>query len=360
MRMWRRFSRSEILITARNSSLSECAILSCLWSKVYRMNRTRVLISFDLPKIYVAEIRKVSKNIEVSQSEDKKQALHLIENADVLFAGFFSKDLFLAARKLKWIQAWGAGVDRLLLPEVVNSRIVVTNAGGVHPTPISEHVIGLMLCLGRKLHLFIRNQTQRKWERNESSELTEQIEELSGETIGIVGLGRIGTEIARKAKCLGMRVVATKRDPTRFPSACVDKLLPSTALDQLLVESDFIVLSLPLTEQTRGMIGETQLRNMKRTAYLINVSRGKIVRENELIEALRKGWIAGAGLDTFEHEPLPENSELWSFKNVIITPHIAGQTPYYMERLTNIFCENLNRFVHRKPLINTVDKTLGY
>jgi phosphoglycerate dehydrogenase-like enzyme len=108
------------------------------------------------------------------------------------------------------------------------------------------------------------------------------------------------------------------------------------------------------------MIGESQLKNMKRTGYLINVSRGKIVQENKLIEALKKGWIAGAGLDTFESEPLPKNSELWGFKNVIITPHIAGQTPFYMERLTNIFCENLDRFIHKKPLINVVDKVLGY
>jgi len=324
------------------------------------MNKIKVLISFGLPKIYVAKIRNVSKNIEVLQSEDKKEALHIIKDADILFAGFFSRDLFLAARKLKWIQAWGAGVDRLLLPEVVKSRVIVTNAGGVHPTPISEHVIGLMLCFSRKLHLFIRNQTKRKWERYETSESTEQIEELSGKTVGILGLGRIGTEIAKKSKCLGMRVIATKRRITRPVSACIDQLLPSTDLNQLLAESDFVVLSLPLTEETQGMIGESELKNMKRTGYLINMSRGKIVREDKLIEALKKGWIAGAGLDTFENEPLPKNSELWGFKNVIITPHIAGLTPFYMERLTNIFCENLDRFIHKEPLINVVDKVLGY
>jgi len=324
------------------------------------MNRIKVLISFDLPNIYVDKIRNVSQSLEVLQSEDEKEASRLIKDADILFAGYFSRELFLAARRLKWVQAWGAGVDRLLIPEMVNSRVVVTNARGVHPTPISEHVIGLMLCLSRKLHLFIRNQPQRKWERFGSSGSTEQIEELSGKTVGIVGLGRTGSEIAKKAKCLEMRVIATKRDPTRCASTCIDQLLPSTDLNQLLAESDFVVLSLPLTEETKGMIGESELRNMKRTAYLINVSRGKIVQENKLIAALRKGWIKGAGLDTFESEPLPKNSELWDLQNVIITPHIAGQTPYYMERLTNIFCENLNRFIHKKPLINVVDKALGY
>ena len=131
-------------------------------------------------------------------------------------------------------------------------------------------------------------------------------------------------------------------------------------MKRLLAESDFVVLSLPLTKETRGMIGEEQLRNMKRTSYLINVSRGRIVRENMLIKALKGGWIAGAGLDTFEDEPLPETSELWTLKNVIITPHVAGQTPYYMERLTDLFCENLDRFIHKRHLINVVDKTLGY
>lgn len=321
---------------------------------------TKVLISFDLPSVNVERIRSVSPSLEVVQSKDKEAAVRLIEDADVLFAGFFSRELFLAASRLKWIQAWGAGVDRFLFPEVVNSPVTLTSAAGVHPTPISEHVLGMMLCFCRKLHVSIRNQAERKWESFESEDASEQVEELSGKTLGVVGLGRIGAEIARKAKCLGMRVIATRRDPSRPASEGVERLVPPGDLDQLLAESDFVVLSLPLTSDTRGMIGETQLRSMKQRGYLINVSRGKIVQEDKLIEALKKGWIAGAGLDTFENEPLPESSELWGFKNVIITPHVAGQTPYYMERLTNIFCENLSLFIRDQPLINVVDKTLGY
>jgi D-2-hydroxyacid dehydrogenase (NADP+) len=331
-----------------------------LWWRVPGMKKMKVLVSFDLPNVFVEKIRSVSPNLEVVQSEGKEEALRLIEDANILFAGFFSKELFLGARKLKWIQAWGAGVDGLLLPEVVKSRVVVTNAGGVHPTPISEHVIGLMLCLCRKLHLFIKNQVERKWERFESWASAEQVEELSGKTVGIVGLGRIGTEIAQKTKCLGMRVIATKRDPSHTASTSVDQLLHPDDLNQLLAKSDFVVLSLPLTKETEGMIGEAQFKSMKRTGYLINVSRGKIVQEDKLIEALKQGWIAGAGLDTFENEPLPERSELWGFRNVIITPHVAGLTPYYMERLTSIFQENLSRFINKQPLINVVDKTVGY
>jgi len=216
-----------------------------------------------------------------------------------------------------------------------------------------------MLCFTRGLHVFIRNQTEKKWERPETW-TSPMIEELSGKTLGIVGLGRIGTEIAKKAKCLGMRVIATKRDPTHPASTNVDRLIAPADLNQLLAESDFTVLSLPLTKETEGMIGDKQLKSMKPTGILINVSRGRIIQENKLVQALKQGWIAGAGLDTFENEPLPENSELWNFKNVIITPHIAGDTPHYPERLTNIFTENLNRFIHKQPLINVVDKNLGY
>jgi len=331
-----------------------------LWWRVPGMKKMKILISFDLPEVFVGKIRSVSPDLEVLMSGDKEEAVRLIEDVDILFAGFFSKELFFAARRLNWIQAWGAGVDRLLLPEVVKSRVIVTNAGGVHPTPISEHVIGLMLCLCRKLHLFIRNQVERKWERFESWVSVEQVEELSGKTVGIVGLGRIGTEIARKAKCLGMRVIATKRDPSQMASTSIDRLVHPADLNQLFAESDFVVLSLPLTKETEGMVGEAQFKSMKRTAYFINVSRGKIVQEDKLIEALKQGWIAGAGLDTFENEPLSGDSELWGFRNVIVTPHVAGLTPHYMERLTGIFCENLDRFIHKQPLINIVDKTLGY
>jgi D-2-hydroxyacid dehydrogenase (NADP+) len=324
------------------------------------MSKMKVLVSFDLPSIYAERIRRVSPKLEVVQSEDKEEALRLIRDADVLFAGFFSKELLLAATRLKWIQAWEAGVDRFVIPELANSQVLLTNAGGVHPTPVSEHVFSMMLCFCRKMHFFIRNQMESKWERAESWESTEQIEELSGKTIGVVGLGKIGTEIAAKAKCLGMRVIATKRDPSRSPPVGVDKIINPRDLSQLLTEADFVVLSLPLTKGTEGMIGETELKSMKKTAYLINVSRGKIVQEHQLIKALKQEWIRGAGLDTFEKEPLPESSELWKLKNVIITPHVAGMTPHYLERLTDLFCENLERFLNGQPLINVVDKTLGY
>jgi len=323
------------------------------------MDEITLLISFDLPSLYLKKIEDVSPNVKVLHSQDKTELMNLIKDADILFAGIFSREMFLAASKLKWIQTFWAGVERFLIPEVIESQVVITNAGGIHPTPVSEHVIGMMLCFSRKLHFFIREQMQRKWKKRDE-ELLGQFSELSGKTVGIVGLGRIGTAVAAKAKCLGMNVIATRRNPSAPKPDYVDKVVSPENLKELMAESDFVVLSLPLTKDTDGMIGETQLRSMKNTSYLINISRGKIVQEDKLIQALKEGWIAGAGLDAFENEPLPQDSPLWGMENVIITPHVAGLTPYYLDRATDLLCENLKRFINGENLINVVDKNLGY
>jgi phosphoglycerate dehydrogenase-like enzyme len=327
-----------------------------------RLTKTKAikfLVSLSLPDFHLKKIEAVSSNVEVLQSQDKKELLTLVQDADILFAGIFSREMFLAANKLKWIQTLWAGVERFLYPEVVNSHVIITNAGGIHPTPVSEHAVGFMLCFSRKLHFFIRNQVERKWKESDE-ELLLQFEELPGKTVGIVGLGKIGTAVAEKSKCLGMRVIATRRNLSSPKPDYVDKMVYPENLKELLAESDFVVITLPLTKETDGIIGEAQLRSMKSTGYLINVSRGKVVQENKLIQALKEGWIAGAGLDTFENEPLPNDSALWGMDNVIITPHVAGLTPYYMERLINILTENLKRFINGENLINVIDKTLGY
>jgi len=318
-----------------------------------------VLVSLDLPSFYVNKIRDVSSSVRVQATGDTKELLALVRDADVLLAGVFSRELFLAAKRLKWIQSFFAGVDRLLFPEVVESRVIVTNASGVNSTAVSEHAVGLMLALSRKLHFHVRNQMENRWKTSDAELLT-QMEELSGKTVGIVGLGRIGGEIAKKAKCLGMTVVATRRNLFSPKSGYIDKLVPAENLKRLLTDSDFVMLALPLTKDTERMIGEAELKSMKKTSYLINVSRGKLVEEEKLIQALNEGWIAGAGLDAFEMEPLPRDSPLWQMKNVIITPHVAGLTPYYLDRLTDLFCDNLNRFLRGESLINVVDKKLGY
>jgi len=323
------------------------------------LNEVEILVSFDLPSAYVKKIEDVSPKFTVQKSHKKKELLGHIKNAEILFAGVFSLEMFLAARKLKWIQIAGAGADRFLFPEVVNSQVIITNSGDILSNPASEHVIAIMLSFCRKLHSLIINQAEKKWERY-GGYLGEQFEELSGKTIGIVGLGRIGEKVAKKAKSLGMKVIATKRNLSAPKPNYIDKLLNRENLRELLKKSDFVVLTVPLTKETEGLIGEAQLRCMKKTSYLINISRGKIVQEDELIKALEEGWIAGAGLDTFEEEPLIQGSKLWDMKNVIITPHVAGISRSFLERLTNVFCQNLKLFLNNETLINIVDKNIGY
>jgi D-2-hydroxyacid dehydrogenase (NADP+) len=323
------------------------------------MNKTKILVTFDLPDLFIKKIEAISPNLEVTKNNKEKEVLKLTEDTDILFSGLFSLEIFLKAKKLKWIQTTGAGVDRFLHPEVINSQTIITNAGDIFATPVSEHIILLMLSFCRQMPLFTLNQSQKKWERYGG--YTKGIcQELSGKTLGVVGLGKIGSETAKKAKHLGMKIIATKKNPAPQKPDYVDTLLSTEDLPILLKESDFVTITAPLTKETQGLISKEQLQIMKKTSYLINVSRGKIVKEQELITALKEHKIAGAGLDTFEEEPLPQNSKLWEMENVIITPHMAGQSNIFLERITMIFIQNLQLFLTNNPMINTINKNTGY
>jgi D-2-hydroxyacid dehydrogenase (NADP+) len=321
--------------------------------------KLKVLVSFNLPDAFLDTIRQACGDAEIVRSKDKQDALRLAGDVDVLLAGYFSPELFRVSRNLKWIQAFSAGVERFLIPEVVNGEVILTNAAGVYSVPVAEHAIALMLCLNRKLHMFIANQAERIW-LSEESELMMDVEELNGKTVGIVGLGRIGSEIAARAKCFGMTVIGLKKNVSEGKPNFVDELVSSEKLLDVLGRCDFVVLQTPLTEETEGMFGEEELRKMKKTAYLINTGRGRLVQQNKLIQALQEGWIAGAGLDTFGVEPLPVESPLWRMKNVVITPHVGGYSPHDFERLMGVFCENLKCFINGQQMVNVVDKTRGY
>lgn len=317
----------------------------------------KILVSFDLPEVNIREIRSVSPEVQVRKESKDSALIDAVGEAEILFTGEANREMITAAPKLRWIHSWGAGVDRLLsIPKVASGSVILTNSSGIHSIQISEHVIALMLIFTRKLKEFILFQNDGVWHVPDETYI---FDELKGKTVGIVGLGSIGSEIAKKAKCFGMTVLATRRTITAKPTF-VDELLPSYDLKRLLKESDFVVISAPLTSKTKGMIGAQEFANMKRTAYIINIARGEIIQQNELISALKQKKIAGAGLDVFETEPLQPNSDLWHMKNVIITPHVAGETVHYYERTTKIFCENLRRYINKTPLINVVDKKAGY
>ena len=312
----------------------------------------RILVSFDLDQEYVDRIRTCMPGIDIQKGTDPSALVLATADAEVLLAGRFTKDMFAAARKLKWVQAVAAGVDRFLFPEFVSSEVMLTNARGIHFAQVSDHALALILAFSRRLNTFMRYQLERRWAKLECDELQRKV-------IGIVGLGVIGREIARKAKCFGMKVLAVDKDTTAPPSY-VDELFAPSGLRTLLERSEFVVLSVPLTRETKGMIGEQELSTMRRDAVLVNVSRGRIVRQHELVGALKDGTIAGAGLDVFEEEPLPPDCELWRMENVIITPHVAGSTPDYWTRICDVFCENLRRYTSGQRLVNLVDKKLGY
>lgn len=301
---------------------------------------------------HLAQIRAVDPRIRVAAVTDRQKALELAPQAEVMVGWNVPRDAVQHAPHLRWIHSTAAGVDQLLHPEVLASEIVITSSSGIHQ-PLVEHVFAMVLALTRRLHVAIRNQLSRRWERRQAVG-----DEIRGKTMGVLGLGHIGAEIAEKASVFGMRVIGTKRSPAPVPH--VDRVFPPDGLGDALGESDVVVIALPLTTQTRGLMGEPELRLMRRTALLINIGRGPIVQEAALVRALQEGWIAGAGLDVFEREPLPADSPLWGMEQVIITPHVSGTSLHYWDAATPLLCENLRRYLAGAPLLNLVDKGRGY
>jgi phosphoglycerate dehydrogenase-like enzyme len=257
------------------------------------------------------------------------------------------------AAALKWIHSTAAGVDGLLSPAVMSGSITLTSSVGIHTVGLPEHIMALILAFARRLHISVRNQARHRWDRAPSIG-----EEIQGKVLGILGLGSIGRALAARAAAFGMRVIGTKRTPEPLPH--VDQVFPPSGTDDVLRESDYLAIILPLTPETRGLIDGRALALMKRTAVLLNVGRGAVVVEAALIEALKARTIAGAGLDVFEREPLPADSPLYDMENVIVTPHVSGASLTYLDRAIPLFCDNLRRYLDGGPMRNVVDPARGY
>ncbi len=283
-----------------------------------------------------------------------------LPTADVLYSWHLPAPLFQSARRLKWMHTPGAGIDHLMYPQLRGSEIQITNGAGLSGDAMAEHLLAIMLAFSRRLHDAMRLQARQRWGQDLMWSTDPVPFRLEGKTVGIVGLGGIGEELARRAKALGMRVVGVRRHPEKRPPKFVDAMGGPGQLDDLLEQSDFVVLAAPLTPETRGLIGARELAKMKNTAYLLNVARGELINETALVRALRGKTIAGAGLDVFQNEPLPDRSIFWRVPNLIVSPHFAGTYPEHMHRATDLFEENLARFLKGKPLRNLVDKKAGY
>jgi phosphoglycerate dehydrogenase-like enzyme len=314
----------------------------------------KIVFVMSLKREDEEEINRIAPGWELVSGNVKDLPISQLNEAEVIVGwhSLVEEHCFGPNAKLRWVQSWGAGVDGYPFGKFADKGAVLTCARGVHPYPISESVFAMMLSLTRKLHLSVRNQLKSKWQRVEGSE-------MHGKTIGIVGVGAIGTEIARIAKAFDMRVLGIKRNTV--PATNVDVLYKPEELNAMLAECDYIVNALPLTKDTAKMIGRAQFTVMKPTAFYISVGRGGTTDTEAVYDALRSDAIAGAGLDVFDPEPLPADHPLWALDNVIITAHNANSTEHYGERAMEIFKENLRSYVHGEGLpLNVVELEAGY
>ena len=333
----------------------------------------KVLSVMKLKEEHLEALRSVSPELRVEQvsCDTPEQMKPLLGDVEVLLTWDFPFDPAEVAPRLRWIQFFSAGIDHVLDSPVMKSDVIITTASGIHAVNMGEYALGFMLALVKRFPKAWDYKRRKEWPEHRVREL--RSDELRGKTVGIIGYGSIGREVARLARAFGMRVLAMKRDVTRRedrgyripgtgdPDGSIpEELYPPEKLREMLAQCDFVVVAAPLTPETRHLIGRGELAAMKPTAYLINIARGGLVDEAALVEALNEGRIAGAALDTFEREPLPPESPLWDMPNVIITPHVAGATARYFDRITELFAENLRRYLRGQRLLNVVDKKLGY
>ena len=308
----------------------------------------------------LAAIRAAFPAIEILAPAAGAALPHGVERAQAVAISWDSppiETVLDAAPRIEWLHQRGAGIDRIAGPRLLQSGVVVTNGSGNHAPNMAEHVLGLMLAFARQLPALIRAQQAAQWQPPRA----ERLFELSGQTLAVVGAGSIGRALGARAAALGMRVLGVRRSahPTEAAPGFAD-VVGIEGLDDVLAQADHVAIALPLTEQTRGLFSAARLARTKRGAYLYNVGRGGLVDHAALLEALRSGQLAGAGLDVTDPEPLPADSPLWHEPGVIVTAHSSGNTPHSFERYRALLVDNLGRWSRGEPLRNVVDVRLGY
>lgn len=308
---------------------------------------------FDLPQAAEAEIREIAPELDLEVLDSNMDYSQALKNSEIVF-GWPKTELIKKAENLKWLHLPSAGVDRYANKEIYqNQDIILTNSSGVYGKPIAEHVFAMIMAHNRNLIDYAYDKKEKKWQRQN------KIKDFFNSTVGILGLGDIGSAIAKRAKAWGAEVLALKRTMTDLPNY-VDQIYLNQDLDKLLKRSDYVILTLPGTPATEEIIGRKELKMMKNSAFIVNIGRGSLINQEALIEALKKEWIAGAGLDVTEPEPLTENSELWEMENVILTPHTSGFSPTNDQRRFEIFKDNLKHYLNNESLVNRVNFKLKY
>jgi phosphoglycerate dehydrogenase-like enzyme/glyoxylase-like metal-dependent hydrolase (beta-lactamase superfamily II) len=305
--------------------------------------KPRRIIIPDVMPARLAELKRVAPEVEFIPVKNEADAAKNVEDADAII-GFNSSDIVKNGKKLRWIQSGHAGVENDLTPELVDNKITLTNLQRIHGPNTADQTFALLLRLTRGV---------------EGEKDGGRLQELNGKTMLVVGLGGIGTQVARRAHAFGMRVMAIDPKEMERP-ACVFSLDKPAKLMELLPKADVVVLACPLTSETRGLIGADQIKAMKKSAYLVNIARGGVVKTDDLAAALQQYQIAGAGLDVTDPEPLPTDHPLMKSPRCVISPHIGGQSPEVKERQWRLWRENVRRFVAGEPLLCVVDKGKGY
>ncbi|MGH7599875.1 MAG: D-2-hydroxyacid dehydrogenase [bacterium] len=318
-----------------------------LTSSLARLKKLQEQIEFHLG----AEISKIELSLDPAQFDEQ-----MVE-AEVIAGYRFSAAQFSRCRQLRWLHFGAAGIEKSLSPELIQSDVVVTNARGIHGDRMAEFVLGAILFFANRFDLAARGQFEKKWRQKE---IIKGRSPLTGKTVGILGIGAIGMEIAKWCAAVGLQVIGLRRHPDLPKPEHVAEIFSPTQIGEFLGRADFIVLALPLTAETRGLLSAERLRAMKPGAYFINIGRGDLVDEQTLLELLQERKIAGAVLDVFQTEPLPEDHPFWRLENVFVTPHISGNFVEYVDRVGEQFAENLARYVRGEPLLNVFDKEREY
>jgi len=323
------------------------------------MKRTTILVLSDLDEPQLSMLGGLHETANVVIGNSTEAFEKVAADAEVIlnWSGSLSliREVFLMSPQLHWVHSRAVGLEQTLFPELIASDVTLTNGSGVFSPPLGEFALAAILYFAKDFRRMVRNQIAGLWEPFE-------VMPVSGQTVGIVGYGDIGRAVAARARALGMNVLAVKRHvpPKDKPDPLVETIYSSNRRIEMLSRCDYVVVAAPLNAQTRGLIGEAEFAAMKKTAVVINVGRGPVINESAMIKALTEHTIKGAALDVFDEEPLPEGHAFYKLENVLLSPHCADHTPDWLDNAMRLFITQFERFRRGEPLLNVVDKKLGY
>lgn len=332
----------------------------------------RVVVTRALPPTFPSEAFSGRAQFELASTGDELRVA--VHDADILYSWTVPAEVPAEAPRLRWVQLPSAGADHVHGLPIWNSDVLITSSAGIHAVPMAEHAMAMLLALVRQIPTIIRSQDEGNW----NHDLGHHMGEVRGRTMGILGWGKVGGALAHLAEAFGMRTVGTRYSvsvpqgvqPSAIPYSDppwlepedlpADIVYPAAQTDEVFAQSDVVVSLLPATDETHHSIGERQFAAMPRGAIFLNLGRGSVVDEDALVRALHSGRLAGAGLDVFETEPLPHSSPLWRMRNVIISPHVGGNSDRTAERAAHLFAVNLSRYLAGQSLLNVVSRERGY